>query len=62
MWAPRQPSGASCARHATQGSVFVKVVNGFELDELHNVKITNPQDGQVLKYQASTQLWINAAP
>lgn len=52
-----------CVRsHANQGSVFVSVKNGYELEELHNVKITNPQDGQVLKYQASTGLWINAAP
>ena len=42
--------------------MFVRVINGYELDELHNVKITSPTDGQVLKYQASTQLWINAAP
>lgn len=54
--------GVVVRSHPTQGSVFVKVVNGFELEELHNVLITNPQDGQVLKYQASTSLWINAAP
>ena len=54
--------GVVVRSHQTQGAVFVKVVNGYELDELHNVKITNPQDGQVLKYQASTGLWINAAP
>jgi len=54
--------GVVVRSHQTQGSVFVKVVNGYELDELHNVKITNPQDGQVLKYQASTGLWINATP
>lgn len=52
-----------CIRsHANNGVVFVSIKNGYELDELHNVKITNPQDGQVLKYQASTGLWINAAP
>ncbi|MCH9836614.1 hypothetical protein K0U83_13190 [bacterium] len=52
-----------CVRsHANVGSVFVSVKNGYELEELHNVKITDPQDGQVLKYQASTGLWINAAP
>lgn len=52
-----------CVRsHANQGSVFVSVKNGYELEELHNVKIANPQDGQVLKYQASTGLWINATP
>lgn len=52
-----------CVRqHANNGSIFVSVKNGYELNELHNVKITNPQDGQVLKYQAATGLWINAAP
>lgn len=52
-----------CVRsHANNGVLFVKVQNGFELEELHNVLITNPQDGQVLKYQASTGLWINATP
>lgn len=41
------------------GTIYVHVQNGYELDELHNVKITNPLDGDVLKYQASTGLWIN---
>ena len=52
--------GVVTRAHATQGEIFVKVQNGFELEELHNVKITNPTDGQVLKYQASTGLWINS--
>lgn len=52
-----------CIRsHPSLGSIYVKPQNGYELEELHNVKITNPQDGDVLKYQASTGLWINAAP
>jgi hypothetical protein len=52
-----------CIRsHPNQGVIFVKPQNGYELEELHNVKITNPQDGQVLKYQASTGLWINSTP
>lgn len=49
-----------CVRqHATVGSIYVKVQNGYELDELHNVQITTPADGQVLKYEASTGLWKN---
>ena len=44
------------------GIIFVHIQNGYELDELHNVSITNPQDGQVLKYEAATGLWKNAAP
>ena len=49
-----------CLRsNANNGVVFVSIQNGYELEELHNVKITNPQDGQILKYQASTGLWVN---
>lgn len=51
-----------CVRsHNSQGKIFIKIQNGFELDELHNVKITSPTDGQYLRYQASTGLWVNSA-
>lgn len=50
-----------CVRSHNQfGKLFIKVQNGYELDELHNVKITSPTDGQYLRYQASTGLWINS--
>lgn len=45
--------------HATQGKLFVKVNNGYELDELHNVLITTPSDNQVLQYDSATGLWKN---
>lgn len=52
-----------CVRsHPTQGSIFVKVQNGYELEELHNVKITNPQNNDVLKYDSAQGVWINAQP
>lgn len=44
------------------GILFVHVQNGYEIDELHNVSISNPQNGQVLKYDGATGLWKNAAP
>lgn len=51
-----------CLRSQSQnGVVFVSIQNGYELEELHNVKITSPTDGQVLKYQASTGLWVNGS-
>lgn len=51
-----------CVRsHNSLGKIFIKVQNGFELEELHNVKITSPTDGQYLRYQASTGLWVNSA-
>lgn len=40
------------------GSIFVKVDNGYELDELHNVLVTGATNGQVLTYSASTGLWV----
>jgi hypothetical protein len=50
-----------CVRSQSQnGVIFVRVINGFELEELHNVSISNPQDGDVLKYNAATGLWVNS--
>jgi hypothetical protein len=47
--------------HATQGKIFVKVDNGYELEELHDVTTTNytaPQDvDSVLILDDSTSLW-----
>jgi len=45
--------------NANNGSIFVKIQNGFELEELHNVSIATLSDNQVLRYDASTQLWKN---
>lgn len=44
---------------ATVGEIFVKVQNGFELNEIHDVSITTPLDAQVLTYESSTSLWKN---
>jgi hypothetical protein len=41
------------------GIIYVKVTNGQELEELHDVKITTPVDGQIIKYDATTSLWTN---
>ena len=45
--------------HASQGKIYVKVMNGWELDELHNVFIDTPLDKQLLAYETATQLWKN---
>jgi hypothetical protein len=47
--------------HATNGEIFVRPQNGFELDELHNVSAVSPSDGDILKYVSSTGLWTKAA-
>jgi len=43
----------------TVGEIFVKVQNGFELQELHNVSIPNPNNNDVLTYDALTGLWVS---
>jgi hypothetical protein len=45
----------------SNGEIFVKVQNGFELDELHDVDLKSilPTDGQVLQFEGATGLWKN---
>lgn len=51
-----------CVRqHETSGQIFVKVQNGYELDEIHNVLIESPQGSDVLAYDSATSLWKNTA-
>jgi transcriptional/translational regulatory protein YebC/TACO1 len=48
--------------NANTGRIILHIQNGYELDELHDVLITTPTDGQVLAYEASTSLWKNVTP
>lgn len=41
------------------GSVYVKITNGQELDEIHDVLITTPSNDDVLTYESATGLWKN---
>lgn len=43
--------------HPTQGKIFVKVQNGYELDEIHNVSAQSPTTGQTIVYNSATSLW-----
>jgi nitrogen fixation protein len=47
--------------HAIHGSIYVKIMNGWELDELHNVYI-NPStlaNNDLIQYDSSDSLWKN---
>lgn len=48
--------------NVNNGEIFVKVQNGFEFEELHNVSITSVQDNEIPVYESSTQLWKNKQP
>jgi len=47
--------------NTANGSVFVKIQNGYELDELHDVTAPTPANGDLLVYNTNAQnQWINA--
>ena len=46
--------------HSTEGSILVRISNGWELEELHDVLITSPTNGQVLQWNATSSYWENA--
>lgn len=41
-------------------SIYVKVQNGFELEELHDVAISSPTNGQTI-FRNGSNLWVNRA-
>jgi hypothetical protein len=43
--------------HINQGKIYVKVMNGWEIDELHDVSITSAANGNYLEYNGT--LWVN---
>ena len=43
--------------HPTQGVVEVKIQNGYELDELHNVSAQSPTNNDGIFYNSATSLW-----
>lgn len=45
-------------KQQNNGKVYVKIQNGFELQELHNVAITGATNGQFLQYDSSNSLWV----
>lgn len=44
---------------ANTGSMYVKIQNGFELHELHNVEISSLVNGNIFAYDSTTQTWKN---
>jgi hypothetical protein len=47
------------AKSGNQRIFFVRSETGYDLEDLHNVQITNPQNGEVLTYNSSLSSWEN---
>jgi hypothetical protein len=66
-WTSTKPSapihlvyvGIVVRAHPTQGVVEVRIQNGYELGELHDVAISSPTNNQGIFYNSSTSLWEN---
>lgn len=64
---PTQPNhgvriGYCIKKSAGNGIIYIDILNGFELEELHDVLISSPADNSLLVYESSTALWKNEAP
>ena len=50
-----------CVRsHASAGEILVKIQNGVELDELHDVRIISAQNNDIIRYNAPSGVWFNS--
>ena len=49
-------------KNINNGRIYVKVQNGFELYELHNVSATGAINGDILRYNSTNSLWESQAP
>lgn len=46
--------------NAGNGQIYVRPQNGYELDEIHDVQINSPANGQTIIYDSANALWKNA--
>ncbi len=63
---PAKPSnsvylGVVTKANPSTGEILVKVQNGYELNELHDVNAGSPADGEALIWQDSTSQWVNGS-
>ena len=66
-WTSTKPSapdhmvyiGVVTRQHATQGTIQLRISNGFEVEELHNAAISSVANNDLFVYESSTTLWKN---
>lgn len=49
--------GIVTRKNQNNGEIFVKVQNGFEVEEIHNIVLTNKTSGDMIKWNGS--VWVN---
>ena len=63
---PAEPSnsvylGVVTKANVSTGEILVKVQNGYELDELHDVSVGSPSDLDIIQYKSSSSMWTKAS-
>lgn len=48
--------------NAGNGTAYIKVQNGYELNEIHDVLVATPLSAQILQRNDDNTLWINKTP
>ena len=51
--------GIVITQSSSSGQIFVRIQNGYQLEELHNVTITSPANNHSLFYDSDTSTWVN---
>lgn len=51
--------GVVAKANAGNGIMYVKCQNGYEINELHDVQINGVTDGQFLRYNSASTVWVN---
>jgi len=49
--------GVITRAHPTLGQIEVKIQNGYELDEIHNVSAQSPANNDIIAFNTSNSLW-----
>lgn len=49
-------------RHQSSGVLFVRPSSSGHLEDIHDIEISSPQDGDILSYNSSSGLWENNQP
>ena len=52
--------GVVTKKNASSGRIYVKPQNGYELDEIHDVRITSVQNDDLILWNSASSIWVNS--
>jgi hypothetical protein len=52
--------GVVVKKNSSSGRIYVKPQNGYELDEIHDVRITNVQNDDLILWNSASSIWVNS--